>query len=528
MKKNAAIACALTTLAACVLATLSGCTTRATERTDAEYSANLLKVAAVKAQGEIGMTSKNATSVIDKPYFGSKSVPFKARSVPPAKFREKFGFHYPLQNLTLKQAVDSISAISGIPIRIASDVNLTTTGVVKLNAVASTEEILDQITRPQNLHWEIRDGVAVIQRFVTRSLNLMVQPGQATFQLGAGKNSSSEAASGATGGSGAISTGLSTEAVVSKTGTMTPMISVLEAITKVLTKPDGSVVGSQATGSIIVTDTLDAVELATKIVERENEILTRAATFHVEVISFRANDSDQVGVDWQGVFSNLNKFGATLTSPKTLTNALGGVIGVQSLTGPSGSTGRFDGTKAFLTLLNEIGKTNTIYKNDIRTRNRSMTTLSSVSQSVYIAKTTPAPAGVNGAVGGIPGIEPGTVTAGVDLKMQPMIFDSNQISLLFSLGVVDLTNIVPLSSGEGTNKLTIEGPETKGFEFQEETPLTPGVTTLISGYERTLETYSRRKLGVDAPLLAGGSFKGEKQTEQIFILITPTIVGSVY
>lgn len=527
MKNNAALAFALTTVAACVLAAFSGCTTVATERTDSAYAANASKVDVVKAQAEIGMTTKTATSVIDKPYYGSKSVPFKARSVPPTKFREKFGFHYPLQNLNFKQAVDSISAISGIPIRISQDVNLPALSTVKLNAVASTEEILDQITRPQNLHWEIRDGVAVIQRFVTRSLNLMVQPGSSSFNLGAEKSGTSDAASNAAGGSGSISTGLSTKAQVGKEASMTPMKSTLEAISKVLTKPDGSVVGSEATGSIIVTDTLDAVELATKIVERENEILTRAATFHVEVISFRANDVDQTSMDWQGVFSNLNKIGATLTSPKTLTNALGGSIGIQTLKG-NGGTGRFDGTKAFVTLLNEVGKTTTLYKNDIRTRNRTMTTVSSVAQTVYIAKTTPAPAGVNGAVGGIPGIEPGTVTAGVDLKMQPMIFDSNQISLLFSLGVVDLRDIVSLSSGEGTNKLTIEGPSTSGFEFQEETPLTPGVTTLISGYERTLESYSRRKLGADAPLIAGGSFKGEKQSEQIFILITPTIVGSVY
>lgn len=510
---------------------LAGCATVATERTNDAVADGLARVAALKEQaGIIPVADKNSATVkVNKPYYGSKSMPFRAQTVLPEKFKERFEFRYPMVSFMLPQAVEKIASVTGIPIRLAQDVNVAGPGdsspkPIQLNASATAEAMLDQICRSQGLNWEFRDGVVVIQRYMTKTFTLMVQPGSADFDFSLGKNGQSQASSGS--GTGTISTGFTSQAKVGKQAKMTPMVSVVEAINKVISK-EGKVIGSEATGSIVVIDTPDGIERASRIIERENEVLTRQAIFHVEVISFRANETDQSGVDWQVVFSNLNKVGATLTSPKSLANSIGGNIGVQLLTG-TGSVGRFDGTKAFVTLLNEYGKTSTVYKNDIRTRNRSTTTVQSLAQTVYIARTTPAPPGINGASGGTPGLEPGTVTAGVDLKMQPYIFDSNQISLLFNLGIVDLSDIVPLSSGVGANQTTIEGPETKGFEFQEETFLTPGVTTLITGYERVLESYTRRKLGRDVPLAMGGSFKGDSQKEHLFILITPTMVGSAY
>lgn len=508
---------------------LSACSSTQSTHAESVAAETMARVEAIKAQAGIAPPADKtkATTKVNKPYFGSKSVPLRSKVVLPEKFKQRFEFRYPNVSLTLPQALERVSAITGIPTRIASDVPAKDPErrPVLLDAAATAESMFDQIARDQGLNWEIKDGVVVYQKFVTKSFTLMVQPGNQVFDFTLGKNGRSEAAAGGAGTGGSISTGFTSQASARKEATMKPLQSTIDAISKVLTK-DGKVVGSEASGSIVVIDTPDAVDRAEKIVQRENEILTRQAVFHVEVISFRANDDVQAGIDWQIVFNNLNKLGATMTSPKSLANSVGGNIGIQLLSG-TGSVGRFDGTKAFLSLLNEYGTTTTVYKNDIRTRNRSTTTVQSLAQTVYIARTTPAPASATGQVGGTPGIEPGTVTAGVDLKMQPFIFDSNQISLLFNIGIVDLADIVPLNSG-GENPVTIEGPETKGFEFQEETFLTPGVTTLITGYERVLEAYTRRKLGRDVPMALGGSMKGESQKERLFILITPTVVGSAY
>lgn len=507
-------------LLAAACCAMTACAPTASRRADLAEASNAAKLASLRQQAAPVRIA--ATSREDRPYYGSKSVPFKLQAEMPAKFRERYEFRFPLLSFTLPQVIEKLTSITDIPIRLSQDAVVAgePLKVVQLNMSATPEAVLDQICRVTGLNWELRDGVVVIQRLQTRTFTLMVQPGTADFDFSLGKSGQSQAG----GSGGAISTGFTSQAKVGKVAKMTPMVSTVEAINKVLSK-DGRVVGSEATGSIMVIDTPDGVERAARIVERENEVLTRTATFHVEVISFRSRDEDQAGIDWQVAFSNLNKLGATLTAPKSLTSDLAGNITLQLL-GSGG--GRFDGSKAFINLLNEYGKTSTVYKNDIRTRNRSTTTVQSLAQTVYIARTTPAPAAIGGTAGGTPGLEPGIVTAGVDLKMQPHIFDSNQISLLFNLGVVDLSDIVPLSSGEGANRTTIEGPETRGFEFQEETFLTPGVTTLITGYERVLESYTRRKLGRDVPLLAGGSFKGESQKEQLFILITPTIVGSAY
>jgi len=102
------------------------------------------------------------------------------------------------------------------------------------------------------------------------------------------------------------------------------------------------------------------------------------------------------------------------------------------------------------------------------------------------------------------------------------------MSLLFSLGLLDLLDIKTLTSGSGAGQSSIQGPETKGYNFQQDVPLRVGETTFISGYEATMNSYTRRALDRDAPLLAGGSILGESGNQKLFIFITPISIGTNY
>jgi len=222
----------------------------------------------------------------------------------------------------------------------------------------------------------------------------------------------------------------------------------------------------------------------------------------------------------------MHKLSGVITSPTTLTNNLGGLIKLSVL--KTDTVGKWDGTSAFLSLLNENGKAQTVYDQVIEARNRVATAASATTQEVYLAQTTPAPASATGAVGGVVGLTPGTITTGFDLQLQPNIYDSGQMSLLFSLGLLDLINLKTITSGVGDNQTSIQGPETKGYNFQQDVPLRIGETTFITGYETTLNSYTRRALDKEAPLVAGGSFKGNGKTQKLFIFITPVSIGTTY
>lgn len=581
-KSSSAIALAVAVL-------VSGCASDITKRTRIAYndSDSMLNMI-LRAQNESTPREDKPTMRVKTPYLGIKSVPFKSDLVLPGIFNVPKEFVYPGEKLTLAQAAERISRVSGIPIRIAQDVytikgkdvktiaaggqNLnggidTNSSVVPaiapmvggmsgmpagmgampaganahrsasgidvgdslnnitLDATATPKQILDQLVTLNGLNWEYRDGVAIIQRLLSRSLQLNTTPGETSYDFNVGKNATSEASSAATGTSGSISTGFTSNSSVKRVGKLTPLDSVKEAVKGVLS-PYGDVFVSHATGTITVLDTIDGVEHATKLVNRENEILGRNATFRVEIISFKQKDSDQSGVEWDVVYDNMSKFGATITSPTSLVSATGATLGLQILTGPGGKPGRFDGSSAFLKLLNEVGEAHSMQSINVQTRNRNMTPASILAQTVYLARTTPAPASGTGVAGGVPGLEPGTITTGLDLKLQPNIMDNNQISLLMSVGLVDLIDIKTLTSGVGVNQQSIEAPATSGFEFQYDVSLTPGRTAVLSGYERIVNDFTERKLSRNSPLLAGGSFKGQSNKEKIFILVTPVVMSN--
>lgn len=544
-------------LAIATLTAIVGCTSAPIQETEDAYAKAEAQIDKVMKAREAAASalSTPASTRVNSDFFGSKSMPFKQDVVLPRAFRVPTVFNFPNERFTLAQAAAKISALTGIPIRISQDVygkgdtaqqvnpqvpviaggrpifpfpgagNQSTDllNSITLYGEATPASMLDQICRLTGLTWEYKDGVAVIQRFVTRTFVLKVQPGSKQFDVDTGKTGSSSAQS----GSGSISTGFTAAAQIHfKSTAISAMNSAMESVKAVLS-PVGKAVSSLSSGTITVIDTIDGIQRAADIIERENEILSRNALFHVRVYSFKENGKDQVGVDWNVIFRNLNKLGAGYLSPSSLVSNSAGQISTQLLTG-TGSNGRFDGTQAFLKLLNEFGKVTTVYNSYVPTRNRSVTPVSAVGQIGYLAKTTPAPAAIGGTSGGVPGLEPGVINTGFDMQIQPNIFDSNQMSVLFALGLVDLVDIKTISSGTGVNQTTIETPETRAFQNLVEIPLVSGETALITGYEHMVNSYTQRKLGRDAPMLAGGSFNGSSTGERIFILITPLVVGSVY
>jgi type IVB pilus formation R64 PilN family outer membrane protein len=549
-------------LALSVILLVSGCATSRMQKTEDAYSDGTKQVNELLAAGTRTVPLNLAATQAGSVYLGSKVLPLKSEVILPRGLMAVKVFNFGERRFTLEQAATEISKMSGVSIRVspdvyevrktnglASPVDLTaptTTGArppiptplhvsplpiqrdanvyVSLEGTMSSRDMLDKITRMRGLNWEHSDGAITIQKYVTRSFSLKVPPQATSFDYTAGKSGASQAQTASSGGTGQISTGFTATATITKkSGLISAMDSAEKAVKAVLTS-EGRVVTSLSSGTIMVIDSPEGVARATKVIDRENEILTRKAVFNVQVLSFKENDGEENGIDWNLLLSNVGKLGASLTSPKTLVNDLGGKLDLNVV----GTGGRFDGSRAIISMLRERGKVHTYYNANIQTRNRNVTPISALAQTVYIAQTTPAPAATGGGVGGVVGLTPGTVTTGFDMQLEPNILDSNQISLMFTLGVVDLLNIAKLTSGSGDNQQTIEGPETAGYQFQQDVFLMPGETALLSGYERTLSSFRNRTLGKYIPTAAGGSFKGDQSSEKIFILITPVVVGNAY
>ena len=530
----------------------AGCSSTITSTTDEVYSKNM--AAAMKLKNISRDTQSNEDGHISTIYLGSKSVPLKTTVILPNTFYQVRRYQYPGQKFSLDHVATIISAETGVLIRISQDAygdaipnsslqkKSNTTGVrpplpfpsglslsnsadgIVLNSEHSLIGILDSICTQMGLNWEYRNGVVVIQRLIMRSFQLKVQAGTRQFDTSNAKSGSSQANAGS-GASGSITTGISSSATVTtSSGKVAAIDTVVESIKAVLSNA-GKAIPNASTGTIMVIDNIDGIERAEKVLNRENELLNRFTKIRIAIYTFDQNESDERGVDWSMVFQNMNKLGAVLKSPTSVTNNLGGSIQLNVM--KLDAVGKFDGTTAFLKLLNENGKAHTVYDQVVEARNRVATAASATIQAVYLAETTPASV-MNGSSGGVVGLKPGTITTGFDLQLQPNIYDSGQMSLLFSLGLLDLIGLKTITSGSGESQNSIQGPETKGYNFQQDVPLRIGETTFITGYETTLNSYTRRALNRDAPLIAGGSLKGDSTHQKLFIFITPMSIGTTY
>ncbi len=245
------------------------------------------------------------------------------------------------------------------------------------------------------------------------------------------------------------------------------------------------------------------------------------------MISVRLNDGAEFGINWDAVFTSLNRiYGVNLSSPSTLTSSTAGVLGVAVLQGSSQTSQQFAGTQAILQALSSYGSAALSDSTTVTTLNRvAVTAQPRTNTKAYLARTTPSQSSsAAGGTPGAPGLEPGSITTGFLLNLLPTITDANRIMLRFSLGVSDLISLNTQTSGTGINQQSIQVPETSSSDFMANVVLRPGESLMIGGYERSATDYERRTLSESAPVGLGGSARGTRTREAVIILISPSLL----
>lgn len=505
-------------------------------------------------------------------WLGMKSTPLQSDDTLPQMFREPYAYRFP-GKANISTIAERITKVTGIPVSVKPDVFLpigqfTTGGNVSSSApspnlsavgpggvspplipipivgaaLSSTQTqnapvefdmnyegtldgYLNLLSAKAGISWEYREGVISLHRLVTRVFVLKTNPGGQTSTTSLGKDGSLMAA-GANGSAGFTST-----ATVGSNTNFNIWVSLDKQIGQMLSAAGKRSI-SEAGSTIVVTDTKDIVDEIGRLIDRENASLTRQVAMRVEVLSVKMNDGNEYGVDWNAVFSQLSgNFNLRFASPTSLVSQAAATQGFAVLSPLAGAIGsatqrRFGGTQALISALSQHGKVSIVTTANVVTLNRKIAPVAVTNTTSYLAEVTPAPAGVAGAVGGIPGLKLGSVTTGFTMNLLPTVYDSNSIILSMSLGLSDLNKITKVSSGVGENAQTIEAPDTSESNFGPSVAMRPGETLMLSSYDRMFKQYDRRTLADGVPVGAGGSFAGKTTRESLIILITPVLFDS--
>ena len=175
-----------------------------------------------------------------------------------------------------------------------------------------------------------------------------------------------------------------------------------------------------------------------------------------------------------------------------------------------------------LQLLNQYGTSTQHRPVSLLTLNRQWARKASLASKAYISETVPGAASTLGA--GAPGLKPATVTTGDRYLAQPFIMDNHTVVLKFGIGLSSLVQLATFESGSGATLQRVETPEITSLIDQSTVALKAGQLLVITGLSRVISNDDTRKLDEDAPLLAGGSRKMQRQREDFVIFVRPTIL----
>ncbi|CAG9255269.1 conserved exported hypothetical protein [Paraburkholderia unamae] len=480
-----------------------------------------------------------------------------------------------LERSDLPTVAERISKITGIPVRLNPDVNETaadsgagapdtghaTTGgnlppppsrpgmgtggaaiplrteTMELNYNGSLGDFLNRVATHFGVNWEYRDGAIQFYRYVTRMWQINTNSGDTEFNEVLGKSSGSTSQSGGGGGSGSSGSGSSSggssftsAGQVTVTGKFSVWKSIEEELNTVKSA-SGKLTISQATGTVVMRDTRDAIEAADRIVKHENRVMTQQVVVHIDLISVTTSDDSNLGVNWNVVFSKLTNalpdFTLSMASPASLvssgTGSLGAAILAPATAGSQNIYQQMSGSSLLLQALKGVGRVNDVNSAAAVTLNRHLGTLASTDQKTYLAQTSPGYSSSVGGGSGLPGLTPGQVTTGLIGHVLPTVLDDGSILLNLNLDNSVLKSLGQISTGSGATQQTIETPEVNGFTSMPQVALKPGATLVLAGLTHDSQNYSQQTLLGHAVGL-GGSYSGTREKVTVVILVTAQLL----
>lgn len=390
-----------------------------------------------------------------------------------------------------------------------------------VNYTGTLADFLSRVSNHFGVNWEYRNGTIHIYKYVTKIFHLNANPGDSTF------NSSLGRTSGGSGSSGTSGSNFTSAGQVTMNSTFSVWKTIQEELDSIKT-PEGKVTISQATGSIVMRDTRDAIEAAEKIIEHENAMLTQQVAISVEMYSVTNTDNRDLGINWNLVFTKLSnltpQFKLDLTSPTSLAGSNAGGLGlsiVAPATNDNSILQRFSGSQAILQALQGVGRVQLLQTAEAITLNRQPTPLAATSQQTYLASTSPGSTGSGGG-SALPGLTPGTVTTGFMTNLLPSVLENGNVLLQFSLDSSQLQSMGIVSTGEGVTQQKIQTPNVTDNSTIQRVALKPGSTLVLTGLRRNSEQYNQSTLTGQVGL--GGSYSGQRERDSVVILVTVKLI----
>lgn len=527
---------------------LPGCAITPGEVNNA-HETKTAQIAAAHRQAQLQRAPEGLYTVVRGNYLGGNLIVTTNSTTLPAKFRQVN--HSDANALgTLQVAVGNIQRL-GLSVRVNADVTTPPTAnptgatpalplasaaapaltnstanpgasrapvLVPLNIHGDLGDYLNQITSQLGVSWEYNPAVneVYIFRSMTRTCTVMNVPGSIDFddKMSGGGNSAVGAGSS---GQGSSFGSTSSANVVAKS--YDAWDSLVTALNTLIT-PTGKLSANPATGTVVVTDSKEGVDRVCNLVASENARMNLQVAIDVREISVQLNDGNNIGLDLNLVYQQLNAITGTqdwvfkFNSPTNLTESGSGSVGFNVARAES----RLAGSNIAAQALASFGKVVADKTDTILTRNRVPGRFQRVVEQVYLASTTPAAGSTSGGGSGVPGLTPGVVSYGSTITIVPTVGDNQQVVLHLFDTQSDLLGINTVSTGTGATFQQINTPALSKRKFAQSFSVHHGETLIIVGSD------SEALSSAANMSLTGASNNAKRVKGMSVLLVTPRVM----
>lgn len=395
---------------------------------------------------------------------------------------------------------------------------------IELQYTGPLAGLLDAVTARLGLSWRYRDHAVTIFHVDTRSYNIASLPTTTSMNavVTAGTTSSAGLSGGGVSGGGGGSTGSSNSGLSGSSGSTQsttvsldsdPSEDLTQAVEAMLTRDVGRAYLSTSTQTLTVTDTPDVLDRVGLMIDARNVFSTRQVLLNVKVLSVTTNASDEYGIDWNLIYTDIARSTGVgiARSFATSSEATAGSINILE-----GS--RFDGSQLILKALSKTGNVSILTQPSVTTLNMEAVPVQVATQTSFLASTSTTQ---TANVGSTSALTPGTVTTGFNMTLLPYILgDGKTVLVQFSVNLSTLNNIRRVSSGDQA----IEIPEVDSRIFSQKVRLLSGETLVLSGFEQAVTSADRAGTGSPWNFLFGGGASASKKRDVLVVLITPIVM----
>lgn len=428
------------------------------------------------------------------------------------------------QGLLLEEIAERITLATQIPVRVQPEallateaflpVGMSSSGATKLNQrrlrlVGPPESLarsLDKITAFFDVYWRFEGEYIEIYKVETRSFAVRALSLQASSQAQVGSATHQAEQNGFRSESGTQlhqeeSDGLS---------------NLKERLALFMTAAGRIVAQSGGNPMVVVSDTPQVLAQIGQFIKQENQALTRRVRLVFEEVTISARSQAELNVDWQLIFNSAR------VAAMAGVSGLGGVA-MQQL-GASVQQGPFSQTEAFIKALSEVAQIVRRHSMPVISLNRRPVTHALRTTFSYVdrVESTPHTSGTGITTNAI-SMSQKEETVGSVLTLVPDIQDDGQVLLSVAYDNTIAQPLKTLTVGSTDQGMQVQQVTIEGSGTVQQVLLRSGQPLLISGFDRTEQESTERRLNPGVSVLFGGGNRLQQQYLRTLIIITAHI-----